>query len=81
MNDDYVPPTQYLVMEVLAARWRTGEKVWTFPNFCKPALRALCERNWLRYKSGIVQDTQLVWLSDDGIKAWGLDQPYRKVLK
>lgn len=40
MTDD-LPPTQYLIMEVLAARARTGEQLWTFPSNLRHALDAL----------------------------------------
>lgn len=36
-------PTQYLVMEVLAARARTGETLWAFPSNLAVPLRALEE--------------------------------------
>lgn len=36
-----LPPTQYLVMEVLAARHRTGEPYWTFPSSLRQTLDAL----------------------------------------
>lgn len=32
LDVDKLPPTQYLILEVLAARHRTGEPFWTFPN-------------------------------------------------
>lgn len=38
---DELPPTQYLIMEVLAARWRTGEPFWTFPSTLRHTLDAL----------------------------------------
>jgi hypothetical protein len=38
---DDLPPTQYLVMEVLAARHRTGEPYWTFPSSLRNTLDAL----------------------------------------
>lgn len=38
---DALPPTQYLIMEVLAARERAGEQSWPFPARLRPALRAL----------------------------------------
>lgn len=41
IDTDALPPTQYLILEVLAARWRLGEPFWTFPDRLKPAARAL----------------------------------------
>ena len=45
VDTDSLPPTQYLVLEVLAARARLGEACWTFPSRLKPALNA---PPWLR---------------------------------
>lgn len=39
---DSLPPTQYLILDVLAARYRTGEHVWTFPTM--PAIVAAARR-------------------------------------
>lgn len=77
MPDVPVPPTQYLAMEVLAARYRLGEKTWTFPAHCRSALRSLSERNWVGHKSGIMQGTELAWLTAEGITAWDLDKPWK----
>lgn len=77
MPDAPVPPTQYLAMEVLAARYRLGEKTWTFPAHCRPALRLLADKNWVVHKGGILEGTELAWLTEDGISAWDLDKPWR----
>lgn len=76
MSDEHVPPTQYLAMEVLAARYRLGESLWTFPSPCRAPLRALAARGWVRHKSGITEHTMRAWLTEAGIAAWALDQPY-----
>jgi hypothetical protein len=38
---DDLPPTHYLIMDCLAARYRCGEQWWTFPNRLKPQIRTL----------------------------------------
>lgn len=38
---DNLPPTQYLILDVLAARYRCGEPYWTFPRRLKPHLDKL----------------------------------------
>lgn len=43
MTSEY-PPTQFLVLEVLAARHRLGEPHWPFPQTCAPAIRSLAEK-------------------------------------
>lgn len=69
-NGESVPPTQYLVMESLVARWRLGEAFWTFPSSLRPALRALAERGLVRHKSGFTEHTERAWLTDAGLLAW-----------
>lgn len=75
-SDDNLPPTQYLVMEVLAARYRLGESLWTFPSTCRPAIHRLAGIGYVRYKSGVTENTERVWLTPGGIAAWQLDSPY-----
>jgi hypothetical protein len=73
MTDQQVPelpPTEYLVMEVLGARRRLGERTWTFPTSVRPALRRLEARDLIGWKSGIVENTCLAWLSLTGAKLW-----------
>lgn len=40
-DTDTLPPTQLLILEVLAARYRTGETTWSFPTSLERALLAL----------------------------------------
>lgn len=63
---DALPPTQYLVMEVLAARRRTGEITWTFPSRITPALRALEAIGAVWWKAGVAQGTCVAGLTDRG---------------
>jgi hypothetical protein len=64
--DRELPPTQYLVMEVLAARARTGESYWTFPTSVKPAITQLAAGGLVRMKAGVVERTVRVWMTDAG---------------
>lgn len=62
-------PTESLVLEVLAARYRTGENYWTFDTNVGPALRRL-ERAGLIVSLGSAQPgTEQVRLTDAGKKA------------
>jgi hypothetical protein len=45
-----LPPVQYLIMETLAARYRLGEHMWTFPKRFIPALDALRARGLLWWR-------------------------------
>lgn len=63
---DDLPPTEYLILEVLAARWRVGERVWTFPTRVNRALDSLAGKGLVGWKSGVVERTSLAWLTDGG---------------
>lgn len=41
IDTDKLPPTQYLILEVLAAHYRLGETTWSFPTSTERALLAL----------------------------------------
>jgi hypothetical protein len=56
------------MMEVLAARYRCGESVWTFPSEHRPIAKALESRRFVWWKSGVVEKTILVGLTEDGKK-------------
>lgn len=65
-DTDDLPPTQYLIMEVLAARWRLGERMWTFPDRLRPALNALQKRGLLWWRSAPTQHDVQAYLTDAG---------------
>lgn len=73
---DGLTPTEYLVMDIMVARYRLGDDSWTFPTEVGPALERLSQRGYLSYKSGVVYRTLHAWLSEEGAKATKLDQPY-----
>lgn len=52
MEVDRLPPTQYLISEVLAARWRCGEEAWTFPSRLRWAAAALAEVGLVTVETG-----------------------------
>jgi hypothetical protein len=63
---DTLPPTQYLVMDVLAARWRTGEQCWTFPARLAATMGALAAAGLIEWKAGVVERTVMAWLTEAG---------------
>jgi hypothetical protein len=65
-------PTEWLIMEVLAARYRLGESSWHFPNTCKRTLKCLAERDWIAYKASTIDGFQQAWLRTDGKLEWDL---------
>lgn len=66
MDVDRLPLTQYLVLDVLAARHRLGEHSWTFPTAAGPAVDALIGLGLVAGKAGFLPKTLLVWLTDAG---------------
>ena len=65
-DPDTLPPTQQLVLEVLAARSRLGENAWTFPSRLVPTLEALSRAGLIWWKSGVAERTCLAGLTDSG---------------
>ena len=63
---DGLPPTQYLVMDVLAARARLGEPYWTFPSRMRPTMRALAGRGLLWWQRGPARLTIWAFLTPEG---------------
>ena len=57
-----LPLSQSLILEVLAARHRLGENLWTFEKRrgMSIALHNLAIEGWVTYKSGIIENTYLV---------------------
>lgn len=69
MTDVKRTPTQHLVLDVLAARYRLGEHMWTFPTSCKSAINFLTEQGLVGQMHGVIEHTLRAWLTDAGKKA------------
>ena len=69
VDTDSLPPTQYLVLEVLAARARLGEACWTFPSRLKPALNALQSLGLIWWRHAPIPDHVQAYLTDAGREA------------
>lgn len=67
MNVD-LPPEQYLIMEVLAARYRTGEPFWTFPSNLRQPLDALLRADLVDVLSSPAPGSLRVRLTEAGRK-------------
>lgn len=65
-DEESLPPAQYLMMEVLAARHRLGETHWTFPSRHASIARELEGKGLVEWKSGITERTIRVWLTQAG---------------
>jgi hypothetical protein len=66
---DSLPPTQYLVLEVLAARARLGEACWTFPTRLLPALNALQALGLIWWRHAPIPACVQAYLTDAGREA------------
>jgi hypothetical protein len=60
-----LPPTEYLIMETLAARHRLGEPFWTFPLRLRTPLNALQGKGLIWTRSAPTPDLQ-AHLTDEG---------------
>jgi DNA-binding MarR family transcriptional regulator len=66
---DKLPPTQYLVLEVLGARYRLGETMWTFPTSCTKAVAELEKLGLVTSMHGVTEHTFRVSLTEIAIGA------------
>jgi len=64
-----LPPTQYLILEVLGARHRLGENLWPFRSTLAPALRALEQLGLVWTMHGSVENTIRAGLTESGTEA------------
>lgn len=71
MSAETLPPTQYLVMEVLAARHRLSEPFWPFPQTCRKAVQSLEALGLVRIlKDHDVVGAIRVGLTEKGASDW-----------
>ena len=61
-----LPPTEYLILEVLAARVRLAERMWTFPARVKPALNSLQARGLIWWRSAPTPRDYQAYLTEAG---------------
>ncbi len=61
--------TEELALEVLGARRRLGEHLWTFSRQAQPALRKLEEKGLVNVLSGSIENTVRASLTKAGVKA------------
>lgn len=79
MTEDEImklPLAQYLILELLTARYRLGEGLWTLPARTRPQCRALEELGLVGWKEGIIEKTLLAWLTTEGKNAM-IDPKYQ----
>lgn len=61
----HLTPTEELMLEVIVARVRTGEQLWTFNTRFTAVAESLTNKGYVNWKSGIVEKTILVWLTKE----------------
>ncbi len=61
-------PTEELMVEVLVARVRTGESLWTFHKKFANTAKTLATKGYVLWKSGVVDNTILVWFTGEAKK-------------
>lgn len=66
---DSLPPTQQLILEVLVARHRLGEKLWPFPSRLQSAIGALDKAGLVWQANGVVPHTVRAGLTAEGVTA------------
>lgn len=59
-------PTEELILEVLAARYRLGENNWSFHKRFKSKIDFLAQRGYVNYKASSVENFLLVSFTDKG---------------
>lgn len=72
---DQLPAVQYLILDVLAARWRTGVHMWTFPTRMRPHVEALADAGLVWWRSGPAEKAIEVGLTDAGKTAVLVNPP------
>jgi hypothetical protein len=64
-------PTESLIIDVLVARYRLGDTLWTFDSRNMPALRKLEDRGLVHTLSGVTENTVRAQLSDKAVRDHG----------
>lgn len=73
-------PTEDLLIEVLAARFRLGERLWTFDTSTRKAALKLESKGLINLMHGIVEKTYRASLTEAG-KALVIDASYSSPLE
>lgn len=72
-NADDFTPTESLILDVLTARWRLGDDLWTFESRLRPQARRLAARGLVELNSGIVEKSIRLSLTDAGLRTLGAE--------
>jgi hypothetical protein len=69
IDSDDLPPLQYAVLELLAARYRLGHQTWTVHTKLGATLRILERKGLISYEHGVTPHTYRVSLTELGREA------------
>lgn len=69
MTDTKLTPTQDLILDVLAGRYRLGDTLWTFDSRLSPAIDGLSDLGLVQPMHGTVHKTVRASLTEAGIAA------------
>jgi len=75
MSKDKLTPKQDLICDLLAARYRLGENIWTFDDKLKKSLQDLQAKGYITLMSGNVENTVRAYLTEKG-KEYSLSSTY-----
>lgn len=64
-------PTEDLILDVLVARYRLGDTLWTFSSRNAPALRKLEKKSLVHVHSGVIENTVRASLSEHALHEHG----------
>jgi hypothetical protein len=64
-----LPPTQMLLLELLAARYRLGHDGWNIHTKAQKAVEQLEAKGLVTWKHWTIAGSMLVWLTEEGKKA------------
>lgn len=66
MSKKEFTPTENLILEVLIARARLGERLWTFSSDSLKQAETLASKGWIDVMHGVVENTYRASLTDKG---------------
>lgn len=64
-------PTEDLILDVLVARYRLGDTLWTFDSRNKPALRRLENKRLIDMHSPVTENTVRASITEDALREFG----------
>lgn len=70
VEQKWLPPVEYMIVEVLGLRKRHGEDSWAFPSKLNSWLNSLAGKGLLTWEAGVIPQTSRATLTEEGERAW-----------